>query len=142
MATITYSQITLITQVPDPSYINQAIPIRILVGSNEAVYSPNSYTYQWAQSVTPSLTSVSPNSMSGPQTLTLTGQNFPTSGSITTSDVTVTINGQSCVVTAVTGSTITCNIGSIQAGNHAIAVLINGMTLFDYGKDENTVFCL
>ena len=131
MATITYSQIQLITLVPPASYINQAIPIRILVGTNEAVYSPSSFTYQWAQSVTPSLTSVNPTSITGSQTLTLTGQNFAAGGSIAISDVTVTINGQSCTVTAVTSSTITCNIGSIQAGNHLIAISINGMILFD-----------
>ncbi len=139
MATITYSQIQFITQVPLSNYINQPIPITILVGTNYAVYSPGPYTYTWAQSATPTLVSVSPTSISGPQTLTLTGQNFAATGSISASAVSVTVNGQPCNVTAATNSTITCNVGSVQAGNYSVAVSINGITLFDYNRICNVV---
>lgn len=125
-ANITYSQIQLRTQVPPSSYLNRPIPITVLVGANRAVCSSGSCTYQWAQIATPSLTSISPNSINGPQTLTLTGQNFAPSGSILASDVSVTVGGQQCTVTAATNSTITCNIGSVPAGNYSVVVSING----------------
>ena len=141
-ATINYTHIQLITQVPSSTYLNQAIPITILVGTNEAICSPGPCTYRWAQSATPSLTSVNPTSITGPQTLTLTGQNFAPSGSILASDVNVTINGASCTVTAATNSTITCTIGSIEAGNHVIAVSINGMISSVYSETECILFCL
>jgi hypothetical protein len=130
MATITYSQIQFITQIPPTSYIDQTIPITILVGTNSAVCSSGQCTYKWAQSVTPYLTSVSPSSINGPQTLTLTGQNFAATGSISPSNVNVTVDGGSCNVTSVTNSTITCNIGNTEAGNYSVVASINGRNLF------------
>jgi hypothetical protein len=131
MATITYSQIQFITQIPPTSYIDQTIPIpiKILVGTNSAVCSSGQCTYKWAQSVTPYLTSVSPSSITGPQTLTLTGQNFAAMGSILPSNVNVTVDGGSCNVTSVTNSTITCNIGNTEAGNYSVVASINGRNL-------------
>jgi hypothetical protein len=139
MATITYSQIQFITQVSPLNYNNQLIPIRILVGTNQALCSPGPCTYTWAQSATPSLTSVSPTSINGPQTLTLTGQNFAPTGSISASAVSVTVNGQPCNVSTATNSTITCNIGSVQAGSYSISVSISGITLFNYNRICNVV---
>lgn len=126
-ATITYSQIQLRTQAPPTAYLNQPIPITILVGTNRAVCSSGTCTYQWAQSATPSLTSVSPNSINGPQTLTLNGQNFAPGGSILPSDVTVTVSGQQCSVTAATNTIITCSIGSVPAGTYPVVISINGI---------------
>jgi hypothetical protein len=141
IATITYSQIQFITQAPLPSsYIDQTIPITILVGTNQAVCSSGSCTYKWAHSVTPSLISVSPTSITGPQTLTLTGQNFAPTGSILASNVAVTVNGNSCNVTSATNSTITCNIGSTQAGNYSVVASINGINLFKYNKNKDLLF--
>lgn len=126
VATITYSQIEFETTVPPPNYIDQTIPIIILVGSSQAVCSSGSCSFKWAQSVTPYLTSVSPSSINGPQTLTLTGQNFAGSSSVSASNVNVNVNGVSCNVTSATNSTIVCNIGSIQAGNYSVVASING----------------
>jgi hypothetical protein len=131
VATITYSQIQFVTQVPPSAYVNQPIPITILVGTNQAVCSAGSCTYTWATSATPTLASVSPTTISGPQTLTLSGLNFASTGSISTSDVTVTVNGQSCTAASATNSTITCNIGNIQAGTYPVVLTINGITLSD-----------
>jgi len=126
LATITYSQIQFQAQVPPANYIGQTIPITVLVGTNQAVCSASSCNYQWLQSATPSLTSVSPTSITGPTTLTLTGQNFDAAGSVTPSDVTVLINGQSCTVTAATSTSISCNIGNLVAGTYSVAISING----------------
>lgn len=141
-ATITYTQIQFITQVPPASYINQAIPIKVLVGTNEAICSSAPCTYQWAQSATPSLTSVSPTSITGPQTLTLTGQNFDPTNSLLVTDVTVTINGTSCAVTSITNTAITCNIGSIEVGTHLVAISIDGTISFVYRETDSTLFYL
>ena len=127
-ATITYSQIQFITQTPPAEYIDQSIPITILIGTNQAVCSAGSCTYTWSSGATPSLTSVSPTSITGAQTLTLTGANFAATGSIASSDVHVTINGESCNVTSATNSSITCNVGSIAAGNYSIVAFIDGTT--------------
>ena len=125
-AIITYSQIRIRTNVPPVFYIDQAIPITVLVGSNSAVCSSGSCTFTWAQSATPTLNSVSPSSITGPQTLTLTGQNFDVTGSITAANVHVSISGQTCNVTSATNSTITCQTGSLPVGNQSIVASIDG----------------
>lgn len=112
--------------MPPSNYIDQTIPIAVLVGSNQAVCASGSCSFKWAQSVTPSLTSVNPTSITGPQTLTITGQNLEATGSLSPSSVHVTVNNETCTVTAVTNSTITCNIGSVQAGNYSIMASIDG----------------
>ncbi len=129
-STITYTQIQFITPVPPSYYLNQPIPIRILVGTNQAVCSAGSCSYTWSQSVTPSLTSVNPTSITGPQIVTLTGQNFAATGSILATDVSVKVNGEACNATSATNSTITCNMGNIQVGNYSVVVSIDGIHLF------------
>ncbi|CAF3637436.1 unnamed protein product [Rotaria sp. Silwood1] len=126
-ATITYSQIQFITQQPPSNYIDQTIPIKILVGTNQAVCSLGSCTYKWAQSVTPYLTSVSPTSITGSQTLTLTGQNLAATVLISTVNTHVTIDGQPCNVTSVSNSSITCNVDNTQVGNYSIVASIDGV---------------
>ena len=125
-AIISYTQIRIRTSVPPVSYIEQAISITVLVGSNSAVCSAGSCTFTWARSATPALNSVSPSSITGPQTLTLTGQNFDVTGSITAANVHVSISGQTCNVTSVTNSTITCETGSLPVGNQSIVTSIDG----------------
>jgi len=126
-ANISYSQIRITTGIPPQLYINQNIPVSILVGTNPAVCSTSSCTYQWADSVTPSLNTVSPSSVSGPQTLTLTGQNLNPTGSVSLANIHVAINGRPCNVTAATNSTIQCTIESLPVGNYSIATSIDGV---------------
>ena len=132
MATVTYSRITFVTQAPPSNYIDQLIPITILVGTNHAVCSIGSCSFTWARSVTPYLLSVSPTSINGPQSIILTGQNLAATGSIMGANTHVTIDGQSCNVTAVSNSTITCTIGNIQVGNHTVVASIDGMIVPKY----------
>ena len=124
-ATITYSQIRFVTQIPPSIYINQAIPITILIGSNQALCSANTCTYTWSEQVTPYLTSVSPTSISGPQTLNLTGGNFKALGVTNPSNVHVSIKNVVCNVTSVTNTTILCDISSIENGNYPIVIMID-----------------
>ena len=127
-ALITYTQIRIRTSVLLVSSIDQAIPIIVLVGSNSAVCSSGSCSFTWAQSATPTWNSVSPSSISGPQTLTLTGENFDVTGSISAANVHVSISEQTCNVTSTTNSTITCQTGSLPVGNHSIVMSIDGMS--------------
>ena len=43
-----------------------------------------------------------------------------------TGDVTVTIGGSGCVISAVSDTSISCNIGANPAGSYSVIVLING----------------
>ncbi|CAF1300760.1 unnamed protein product, partial [Adineta ricciae] len=128
ISTITYSQITLtIPSLPVSAYLDQNIPITILIGTNSVICSPASCTYRWSSSATPSVLSVSPTSISGPTTLTLTGQNLQPINSISVSNVHVTINNRSCNVTSMTNSTILCNIDHIEVGTYPIVASIDGI---------------
>ncbi|CAF3664415.1 unnamed protein product [Rotaria sordida] len=128
MATITYSQIIFTTQISPPEYINQIIPITILIGTNTAVcLLSKTCSFTWAESVTPYLDSVYPTSITGPQLLTLTGRNLAMNDTILPTSIHVTIDGQTCNVTAVSNSTIVCQIGSIQVGVHSIIASIDGI---------------
>ncbi|CAF1015901.1 unnamed protein product [Rotaria sp. Silwood1] len=125
MATITYSQIIFTTQIPPPEYINQIIPITILIGTNTAVCSFETCSFTWAESITPYLDSVDPTSITGPQLLTLTGRNLVMNDTILATSIHVTIDGQMCNVTSVSNSTIVCQIDSIQVGVHPIVASID-----------------
>ena len=127
MANITYSQIQFTTGVPPPTYINQPIPITILIGNNPAVCSVETCSFTWSESVTPYIDAVDPTSVTGPQLLTLTGRNLQAIGAVLTSSTHVTIGGQICDVTSVTNDTISCQIGSIEVGDHSIVASIDGM---------------
>ena len=127
ISTIIYSQITLtIPSLPVSSYLDQNIPITILIGTNSVICSPASCTYRWSSSATPSILSVNPTSISGPTTLTLTGENLQSVNSISVSNVHVTINNHSCNVTSLTNSTIVCNIDHIEVGTYPIVASIDG----------------
>lgn len=128
-ANISYSQIRITTDIPPQQYINQNIPVTVLVGTNPVVCSISSCTYQWTDGATPTLNLVSPSSVSGPQTLTLTGQNLNPTGSVSLSDIHVVINGRQCNVTAATNSTIQCAIESLPVGNYSIVTSIDGKIL-------------
>ncbi len=128
VATVTYSQITFTTsELPIGAYADYDIPITILVGTNRAVCLLSACTFRWSTIITPYINSVSPVSMTGPTTLTLTGQNFQATGSVTAANIHVTINGHACNVTAVTNSSITCSLGSVEAGNYSVVASIDGL---------------
>lgn len=126
MSTVTYSEIKFISQTPPSVYIEQSILITILIGTNVAACSLETCSLTWTESLTPYLDSVNPTSITGPELLTLTGRNLNATRSILTTNTHITINGQTCNVTAVSNSTITREIDSIQAGDHTIFAYIDG----------------
>jgi hypothetical protein len=131
VATITYSQITFTTpELTIGAYLNQDIPVTILVGTNPAVCTASACTFRWSTSVTPYINSVSPTSITGPTTLTLTGQNLQATGSVIASNIHVTINRHACNVTSMTNSSINCSVGSVEAGNYSVVSSIDGLFQF------------
>ncbi|CAF3091006.1 unnamed protein product [Rotaria socialis] len=128
-STITYSQIIFTTpSVPSNLYINQAIPVTILIGTNRAICSSATCTFQWSTSDTPFVDSVTPTAITGTQILTLTGRNLAANPTAAIpSNTHVTINGTSCNVTSITNSTILCQISGVAAGNYSILVSIDGV---------------
>jgi hypothetical protein len=128
LATVTYSQITFITPaLTIGAYLDQGIPVTIVVGTNRAICLPSACTFRWSTSVTPYINSVSPTSITGPTTLTLTGQNFQAIGSVMAANIHVTINGHACNATSITNSSITCSIGNVEAGNYSVVASIDGL---------------
>jgi hypothetical protein len=115
------------------AYLDQDLPITILVGTNTVVCSPTNCTYRWSSSVTPYITSVSPTSISGSTTLTITGQNLQASSSITAANTDVTINDHLCNVTSITNATIICQTDFVEAGNYTVDASIDGKFNIVYG---------
>lgn len=127
-ATITYTQINFTTPT-ETTYVNRNLTVLIVIGTNNAVCLAPSCTFQWSTSITPYFDSVSPSQISGPTVLTLTGRSLTVAGG-TTSNTKVTIGGTLCNVTSMTNSLLTCEIGNIEAGNHTITGLIDGLFSF------------
>jgi hypothetical protein len=131
VATITYSQITFTTlPLSVSAYLDYNIPVTVLVGTNTAVCSAVNCTFRWSTSVTPYIDLVSPTSITGSTSLTLTGRNLQASSSITVANIHVTINGHLCNVTSITNSSIVCSVGSVEAGNYTIVASIDGLFRF------------
>jgi len=89
--------------------------------------------------VTPSINSVSPTSVSGPTTLTLTGQNLQASSSATVLNTHVNINNHTCNVTSITNSTIICQLDSIEAGTYTIVASIDGKFYIIYVIENRSI---
>ncbi|XP_076438726.1 fibrocystin-L-like isoform X2 [Babylonia areolata] len=83
-------------------------------------------SFQYAQSATPTLSAVTPSTISSPSTtLTLTGSGFGSS----TADVTVTLGGAACSVSGVSDTQIVCSTVHVPAGDHVPQVTVTGQGL-------------
>lgn len=129
LANITYSQIRFFTTVPPQTYLNHMIPIKVFIGTNPAVCLLNSCSFTWSTVLTPSLSSVNPISITGPQNISITGQNFNPTGFVSLNDIEVRIDGQSCYVISISNSSIDCQIGSLPSGSYSISVSIDSKYL-------------
>lgn len=96
-------------------------------------------SFRWDSSVTPTITSVSPNTGSSAlgTSITIVGTGF----SSVTSENIVTIGGVACSVTAATSTSITCDVGNGPVGFHSVLVTVqdkgyaSGNVQFSYGAD-------
>ena len=98
-----------------------------VVTSNGVVFPAVSYTYSAAS--TPTITSVSPSTGTGAQSLTISGSNFGASP-------TVSIGEADCSVTGTTSSpdTISCDLPAVPGGEYAVVVSTS-----EYGLSNNDV---
>jgi len=138
LATITYSRIVFKAPA-EYMYVNVNISVLVLVGTTQAVClasSPSSCTYQWSTNMASYLDSISPTSINGPTTLTLTGRNLLIGGGVI-ANTKIIINENRCNVTSITNTSIVCQIGSIEAGNYSISGLIT-----DVGSMWSTISLL
>lgn len=127
---ITNSRIVFKTQ-PELIYTNLNVPVFVAVGIDlhSAVCRTLFCQFSWTSSITPTLTSVMPQIISGPTNVSLIGGNL-FSGSNTYSDVHLSINGIACIVIAMNSSSINCSIDGVEAGNHSIIGYIDSMLYF------------
>lgn len=77
--------------------------------------------FQYDAASTATVTSVSPDTISGPTTLTITGTQFGTSG------VTVSVGGETCTVSSATDTQIVCAIASAPVGSRDVDVFVSGI---------------
>jgi hypothetical protein len=127
LTTITYSQI-IFTTPPRTINLDMDLPVTVIVGSNQtSACLTQSCTFSWSTSVTPYLDSVTPESILGPTNLTFTGRNFPGGGN-TYTDVHLTINNSSCIVTAMNNESINCSIDGVEVGLYQVFGSIDGLS--------------
>ena len=88
--------------------------VDFVVSSNGVNFPAVGFNYD--TTATPVVSSVSPASGTGPQTLTIDGSNFGSSPSVTVGDT-------ECAVSSSTASTISCDLPSIPGGDYSLLVL-------------------
>ena len=98
-----------------------------VVTSNGVVFPGVEYNYETAS--TPTVSSVTPDTGSGPQSLTIIGSNFGASP-------TVTIGDYDCSVTTSSADSITCNLPAIPGGEYKVVVSTTELGL----SNDNTVY--
>ena len=95
--------------------------------------------FNYSESASPLLTSVSPSSINSTTEVQLSGANFGT----TASDVTVLIGDINCVIKTVVDNLITCEVDGVRAGNQIVVVHINGNMIFLHLKyTKSSLFIL
>ena len=95
--------------------------------SSCSVTATNDYTY--SNSISPSISNISPESASGPVSLSISGSNFGSSS-------TVTVGPHSCEVTSSDDASVSCNLGALSGGNYAVVVHNSDIGF----SDDNTIF--
>ena len=116
---VTYNSIT-INSYPGLDGDSQ---VSVVSNSATAVCGLASCNFTYSQSITPTLTAVSPTSVNAAGTITLTGTNFGTD----TTKVTVSIGKQSCTPLTANDTEITCTLVGLNLGSQTVKVNINGV---------------
>lgn len=102
------------------SGVDETYDLKVFVNQAEASCSACEFTY--SNAITPTITAVSPNSINGASTITITGTLF---GTISDS-VKVTLGTEVCFVETVTDTTISCTVNGLPAGAQLVKVKIIG----------------
>lgn len=134
ITSVTYDTITCVAPSLN-TYSSKALVVKVPSNGNnlEAKCSNPllSCSIRYAQTSTPTVTSVTPDSVSGSSTLlTIVGSMFGT----TSSGVTVSIGGEPCTISSVTDTQIQCTVGTVPVGSQDVSVVVNGV-----GKATTTI---
>ena len=117
-STMQYDSLTISTLPDNGNYtITVAlddIPVTWLSSSN----------YSFASEFTPTVTSVSPTTASGPIDLTIVGTGFGNGANLPAYDIKV--GNQSCQATTVNDNQIVCHLDGVDVGDQSVTVNIDG----------------
>ena len=115
---ISFDQISFKTS----SSSSMTTTIKVYVNGVQAICTSPNCDFTFSSQIAPTITSISPTSVSDATTLTLSGTQFGTD----ITKLTVNIGSQSCTVLTATGSQITCSISGLNLGSQAIFVNLDG----------------
>ena len=106
-----------------PSQVQCTIPAQGSASSSATIYVtskgvsfPTTHSLTYSLAITPTITSINPTSGSTGQTLIIAGSNF------IDGETSVSVGGVPCTIVSVSGTSITCTIGSGPAGNQPVIV--------------------
>ncbi|KAL3886654.1 hypothetical protein ACJMK2_026634, partial [Sinanodonta woodiana] len=129
---MTYSEIMCETQ--SGSEGTESLVVQVSINSRQLTAvcqtTTNICKYTYATDQTPTVYSVSPTSVTGPTTLTITGSRFGTNPV----NVVVTIGGEPCNVITVTETSMTCSFTSAPVGVNSVIVKV-----IDMGKASGSL---
>ncbi|KAL3886657.1 hypothetical protein ACJMK2_026637 [Sinanodonta woodiana] len=122
---LTYSEIVCVTQSGSVGAQSLVVQVSINTQHLTAVCrtATNICQYTYATDQTPTVSSVSPTTATGPTTLAITGSRFGTNPV----NVVVTIGGEPCNVTSVTDTSLTCSFTSAPVGVNSVIVKVSDM---------------
>ncbi|XP_070541075.1 fibrocystin-L-like [Ptychodera flava] len=114
VASVNYTEIECITR-PHAAW-SDVVSLSI----NSAVSTClGSYTYSYSNAASPVVSTISPTSISGASTtVTISGSGFST----TVENITVTFGSDDCSVQTLADDEITCDVGYVPVGDHAVVV--------------------
>jgi hypothetical protein len=118
-ANISYNQISLITKL-SPVGVNS---LSLYVNGIKALCSSSSCDYEFSSQVAPTLSLISPTSISDAAIVTISGTQF---GSDSTK-LSVKIGTETCSVTYSTSNSITCSLTGLRVGSQLVIVNLQGV---------------
>ena len=118
---ISYSNVSLITSSSSVG----SNSISIYVNGVLAICSSNC-NYQFSTNVAPTISSISPTSVSSLSIMSITGTQFGTDKT----KLTVTIGNNNCNMINATANLITCSLNSLYVGQHSVVVNLKGIRFF------------
>ena len=118
-AIINYNQISLITS----SSLVGAVALYLSVNGIFASCTQVPYcSYQFSSLIAPTISSISPTSVSSGVNITISGTQF----GYDSSQLNITIGSQICNITELSNSTITCYLSGLSVGSQTITVNLLG----------------